>query len=106
MDPTAPGMPLNILPPAAQAAQAGMAPMGILNGQAPPNPQAANQQQLLAQAQRLMQSPQAPPGMQLQAPPQLQLPQQPIQMARPAGMQGIDPMKLLTAMKQNNLMNG
>lgn len=78
----APGSPMNILP---------QQPMGILNGAAPQPGQGNNQ--LLQQAQKMMQ-PQA-------APPQ----QPPIQMAKPVGGQGIDPMKLLAAMKQNQLMN-
>lgn len=101
MDPTTPGAPLNILPPAAQFQPSGTAPVGILNGQG--NPQGLNNQALMQQAQQLMKAPQAPPQMQMQQMPQLQ--PQPIQMARPVGMQGIDPMKLLAAMKQNNLMN-
>lgn len=84
---SAPGAPTNILPPIAQTA-----PMGILNGQ--PAPQGGGQGQLLQQAQKLL-SPQQ------QQPQQ----QQPIQMARPLGSQGIDPLKLLAAMKQNQLMN-
>lgn len=100
MDPTTigpgmPGAPMNIVPPQMQAAMMQQQPqMGILNGQqAPPNPQQGNQQQLIQQAQKLMQ-----PGGQ---PPQMQ----PMQMAHPVGAQGIDPMKLLAAMQQNKLMN-
>lgn len=88
---SAPGSPMNILPPVAQTQPT--APMGILNGQAPPQGQQGNQGQLLQQAQKLM-TPQQPPP---------QMP--PIQMARPVGAQGIDPLKLLAAMKQNQLMN-
>ena len=85
----APGAPMNILPPAAQTAPT--QPLGILNGQG--SPQQGNQQQLMQQAQKMMGPQSAPPQM------------QPLQMARPVGSQGIDPMKLLAAMKQNQLMN-
>jgi hypothetical protein len=87
----APGAPMNILPPVAQTPPT--APMGILNGQPAPQAQGQGNQSLIQQAQKMMQPQQAPP------------PMQPIQMARPLGSQGIDPMKLLAAMKQNNLMN-
>jgi len=91
MDPTIPGMPLNIVPPPMQAAMAAP-PTGILNGQQAP--QQAGNGQLMNQAMALMKGNQQP------------MPQMPqIQMARPVGTQGIDPMKLLAAMKQNQLLN-
>jgi hypothetical protein len=92
MDPTlALGAPMNILPPAAQTAAS---PLGVLNGQQPPQQQGQGNASLLQQAQALMK------GQQQQS-PQLQ----PIQMAKPLGSQGIDPVKLLQAMQQNKLMN-
>lgn len=90
MNPT--GMPMNIVPPPMQQAMAAQAPMGILNGQ--PNPQQGGQNPLVQQAMQMMQQGQ-------QQAPQMQ----PIQMARPVGTQGIDPMKLLAAMQQNKLLN-
>ena len=89
----APGSPMNILPTGAQTSPT--QPVGILNGQAaPPQPgQQGNNNQLIQQAQKLMAPPQAPPQMPA------------IQTAKPVGAQGIDPMKLLAAMKQNQLMN-
>lgn len=86
----APGAPTNILPPQAQTS-----PTGILNGAQPPQTQQQQngQQMLMAQAQKLM----APPA----APPQMGQ----LQMAKPLGSQGIDPTKLLAAMKSNQLMN-
>lgn len=90
MDPTVPGMPLNIMPPIQQQQMMQQPqPTGILNGQQ--NPQ-GNQQQLM-QAMKLMQ-----PQQQMQ-------PMQPIPMAQPVGNMGIDPTKLLAAMQQNRLMN-
>lgn len=95
MDPMLnPGMPMNIVPPSMQAAMSQpQTPLGILNGATAPNPQGNNQMQLIQQAQRLMQGNGQVPQM------------QPIQMARPVGSQGIDPMKLLAAMQQNKLLN-
>jgi hypothetical protein len=80
----------NAVGPTSVGGPNGPQPVGILNGANAPQ---GNQQQLLQQAQKLMQ-PQAQPQQ-----------MQPIQMAKPVGSQGIDPMKLLQAMKQNALMN-
>ena len=92
-DPTsaAPGAPTNILPAVAQTSPTPIPPqqpVGILNGQKNPN---SDQDVLLSQALKLMS-------------PQASTPQMPqIQMPRPVGSQGINPLSFLTAFNKNPL---
>ena len=89
----APGSPIpNAVGPTSYGGPNGPAPLGILNGAQSPQDPAKQQQDLISQAQKLL-SPQAPPQ---------SLPQ--IQMAKPVGSQGINPLSFLAAFNKNPLV--